>query len=131
MWYVVDIIFAQKTETDEGKTVCESCCVLFEAPSALAACQKAMPWAENHTTDSDLHLLGIQHVRDLLEKPEDGSEIGGVFFEEVDPWGRRDELIPDLGQTSIIKFEENRNTPIGRLMSEGQIDLFKKVFGEE
>ena len=131
MWYVVDILFGQKRDGEQGEIMCETCNVLFEAPSAIDACRKAVPWSEEHVRDTEFHLIGIQHVRSLDDdRPGDGTEIGGKFFEERDPWGRREELIPDLNEIPTIKFEANPNTPVGELIPEETVHKAKKIFGE-
>ena len=132
MWYVVDMLFAQRTKGKRVRVKCEVCNVLFEAPSALDACRKAMLWADEHSRDAGFYLVGIQHVRALDEEcPGDGTEIGGHFFDEDDPWGRKDQIIPDLNEIPTVKFEANPNTPIKDLVSQSKIEKIKQVFGEE
>jgi len=131
MWYVVDMLFARKPKSGKSTVKCELCNVLFEAPSALDACCKAKPWAEDHSRDGGFFLVGIQHVRSLVDAPGDGAEIGGSFFDEVDPWGRKAELIPDLNEIPTIKFEHNPEKPVGELISDKAKQQLREVFGEE
>ena len=132
MWYVVDIVFAQKPEGDQSAVICETSNVLFEAPTALDACRKVVPWAEEHVRDTNFHVLGIQHVRSLHEhQPADGTEIGGSFFEERDPWRRKEEIIPDLNEIPTIMFEAHPHTPIKDLVPEATVQKAKKIFGEK
>jgi hypothetical protein len=132
MWYVVDLLFAQQPEEGQFKVMCESCNVLFEAPSAVEACRKAMSWAKEHSEDAGFALVGIQHVQGLEEeRPGDGSEIGGSFHEEIDPWGRKAELIPNLREIPIFRWEGNPDRPIKDLMTDEQVEFFKKIFGED
>jgi hypothetical protein len=131
MWYVVDMLFAQKPTSYRAKLKCEVCNVLFEAASALDACRKAQPWADEHSRDGGFFLVGIQHVRSLLDPPGDGVEIGGSFFDEIDPWGRKAELIPDLNEIPTIKFEQNPEKPVGELISDETKKQLREVLGEE
>jgi hypothetical protein len=131
MWYVVDLLFAQEQRPDRSTVTCEMCNVLFDAPSALDACRKAIPWAEDHSQDTLFSLVGIQNVRSLDEAPGDGVEIGGSFFDEADPWGRKDELIPDLSKMGTIMFESNPDKPIGEMMTEETKKRLRDILGEE
>ncbi|MHC4641536.1 MAG: hypothetical protein ACYS32_07820 [Planctomycetota bacterium] len=132
MWYVVDILFAQPLRKDEATVQCESCDVLFEAPSALIAYDKAVKWAKENEKDNNFKYVGIHHLYSLEEEqPGDGSEIGGNFFEEEDLWERVDEFIPDPKEIRTIKGEENPDVPIGDLMSEEDTKRLEKLFGEE
>ena len=132
MWYVVDILVAQPPREDEAIVQCESCDVLFEAPAALIAYDKAVKWAKEHERDNDFRYVGIHHLYSLEEEqPRDGSEIGGNFFEEENLWDRVDEFIPDPKEIPTIKVEENPDVPIGDLMSEKDKKRLEKLFGEE
>ncbi len=132
MWYVVDILFAQPPREDEAIVQCESCDVLFEAPSALIAYDKAVKWAKEKERDDNFKYVGIHHLWFLEEEqPGDGSEIGGNFFEEENLWERVDEFIPDPKEIRTIKAEENPDVPIGDLMSEEDKDRLDQLFREE
>jgi|GEM_PF-6842807 len=129
MWYVVDILFAQKAESDTDTVYCESCHVLFNCNSALEACAKAKEWSKGHEEDAGFYFVGIRHLWNLLsdDPPKDGDEIGGDIFEKENVWGRISELIPDPNEIPIVKFEENPNTPFRYLVSDEKIDDIKKI----
>lgn len=132
MWYVVDIIFAQSPREGTRVVQCESCNVLFEAPSAINACAKAARWGAKHEKDNSFHYVGIRHLWSLdEERPDDGTEIGGAFFEEVDFWDHLDRIIPDANTIPTIKMEENPQTPFKYLISEEAIVKLKRIFNEE
>lgn len=131
-WYVVFLLFAQKPKKGKRVVKCESCQVLIEAPSALAAYDKGVAWAKSHIQGSKFHFLGIEHIHSLDdEKPEDGTEIGGIFFDKKDVWERKDELIPEKSKISAIMWEQNMDVPIGELMTEEQKQTIKEVFEED
>ena len=136
MWYVVEIIFAEKPTEPQESTICESCDVLFEAASTLEACDKAKIWADEHIIDSKLHFLGISRAWDLEEKrPDDGSEIAGEFYEENDPWGRKDELIPHMSELDAIKWEQAADIPVKDIFPEDElarvIDMLERIHGDD
>lgn len=131
-WYVVWLMFAQKPKEGKRGVKCESCQVLIEAPSALAAYDKGIVWAQSHVEDSSFHFLGVEHIHSLDgEQPGDGTEIGGSFFDEEDVWERRDELIPEKSKIPSIVWEQNMDVPIGELMTEEQKQEIKEIFEEE
>ena len=136
MWYVVDILFAKKSASDSDVVQCESCNVLFEAPSALIAYEKAEKWGVEHEKDSSFKYVGICNLKDLdCDIPGEGTEVGGSFFEEKYFWHRINDFIPDKNEIATIKLEANPNTPIGELMSdetkERIKEQFRKVLGDE
>ena len=132
MWYVVDIIFAQQPREETHMVQCESCSVLFEALSALAAYDKATEWGKEHEKDNNFRYVGIGHLWGLEEeRPGDGTEIGGDFFEEEDFWDRVEEFIPYPQEIPTVKLEANENTTIGELMSEATKEHLRKILGED
>ena len=132
MWYVVDILFAQKSDSGSDVVQCESCNVMFEAPSALIAYEKAEKWGAEHEKDNAFKYVGIHHLWRLdCDTPGEGTEVGGSFFEEEYFWHRIDDFIPDKTEIPTIKLEANSNTPIGELMSDEQKRRLRKVLGEE
>ena len=130
-WYVVDLLFARTPERPSSTVFCESCLVLFEAPGALNAYDRALEWAARHTEGTDFKLVGITHIHSLNEPPGDGIEVGGRFFEDQDPWGRRNELIPPLEEIPVVLFEANPNTPIGKLLDEDTNAKVRRFFTSE
>ncbi len=132
MWYVVDILFAKSSDFDSDTVQCESCNVLFEAPSALAAYEKAENWGREYEKFNNFQYVGIHNLWSLdCDTPEEGTEVGGAFFEEQYFWQRIDTFIPDKNEIPTIKGEANRNIPIGELMSDEQKEQMRKIFDEE
>lgn len=85
MWYIVDLLFATEKQNEQNKYVCETCNVLFKATSGLEAYKKGIIWAKKHIEDSNLQFVGIEYLREIQEeKPDDGDELAGSFFEEED-----------------------------------------------
>jgi hypothetical protein len=131
-WYVVHLLFAQLPEVENQTVKCESCCVLFEALSAVAAYDKGLVWASSYMEGTLFHFVGIEHIHRLGdEKPGDGTEIDGSFFDDEDVWERKDELIPERNKIPAIIWEQNCDVPIGELMTEKQKENLKEIFGEE
>ena len=129
MWYIADILFAKSQSEGEELTQLEGCNVLFEAKSAVHVCVKAVVWAKDHETDNDFKYVGISHIWSLDDdRPDDGTEIAGSFFEEKNFWARKDEFIPDPSEIPIIKMEENPDTPLGELVPDDVIEQYKKIF---
>jgi len=129
MWYIADLLFAQLPVPGEERVTCESCNVLLEAPSALDVYDKAATWAESHIEGTAFQFLGITHIHSLSDsQPNDGTEIGGQFFDDANVWERRDELIPDKNQIPVIIWEQNPETPIGDMMTAEQKKQLKQIF---
>jgi hypothetical protein len=132
MWYVVDILFAKKSESGSDIIQCESCCVLFEAPSALIAYEKAEKWGAEHEKDSAFKYVGIHNLWRLLDDTlGEGTEVGGEFFEEEYFWQRIDTFIPDKNEIPEIKFEANKDVPVGKLISDETKKRLRKFMGNE
>ncbi|MBX3280370.1 MAG: hypothetical protein KF868_20425 [Acidobacteria bacterium] len=114
----MDLLFARVAEQPGSSVFCESSSVLFEAATAGVAYDRALEWAGRHTEHTDFEFVGVRHIHSLDDTPGDGVEVGGRFFEDVDPWERRDELIPPRHEIPVIVFEANPTTPVGRLLDE-------------
>ena len=127
-WYVVDLLFARVPEQPGSTMFCESSSVLFEAANGDSAYDRALQWADHHTAHSDFAFVGVRHIHSLDQSPGDGVEVGGRFFEDVDPWGRRDELIPPRHEIPIIVFEANTTTPVGDLLDEDSEAKIQRFF---
>jgi hypothetical protein len=109
--------------------MCESCMVLFEAPSALGAYDKALLWAEDYATGTNFALLGIQHITDIIdEQIGDGTEIGGRFFSKKNPWERKDMIIPDVNEIPIVVLEKNDDKPISDFIPEDALRQIKRKY---
>lgn len=132
MWYIAFLVFAQQPENSQSQVKCESCNVLFEAESALEVYDKALAWAKDYETENLFRFFGVEHIKEVgSERPTDGTELSGHFYDEENAWERRDELIPKKEEISAIIWEQNQDTPIGELMTEKQKQNLKEVFGEE
>ena len=131
-WYVAYLLFAQEAKLDEQRVKCESCDILFEAQSALEVYDKAVIWAKDHEIDNLFKFVGVEHIREIGdERPTDGTEIGGSFFDNKNVWERQQELIPKKHELKAVILEQNIDTPLGELMSDGEKKHLKEVFGEE
>jgi hypothetical protein len=129
MWYIADLLFAQLPIPGDERVACESCNVLFEAQSASEVYDRSATWAEEHIQGTQFHFLGVTHIRSLSDsQPTNGTEIGGEFFDDVNVWERRDELIPDKNQIPVIVWEQNPHTPIDDLMTVEQKKQLKQIF---
>jgi len=124
VWYVVHLLFAGEPEGEDKRALCESCQVLFQAESALAACDRGEAWAREHERESQSKLLGIEWVHRLDQAPADGVEVGGRFQDIDDPWGRRDQLIPPREELKAVLWETD--TPIGEMMSDEQLERLSR-----
>ena len=92
---------------------------LFEASCAVEVYDKAVRWAAEHVDNSLFRFVGVEHISDIGgEQPGDGTEIGGAFFDDEHVWERKDELIPEKSKITAIMWEQNRDVPIGELMTE-------------
>lgn len=130
-WYVAYLLFAQEIKIDGDRFKCESCDVLFEASSAVEVYNKALVWAEEHATDNLFKFLGVEHIHEIGdERPMDGTEIGGRFFDEENVWERRNEIIPQKHELRAVVLEMNKDTPVGELMTDKQKQDLKEGFGE-
>jgi hypothetical protein len=130
-WYVVHLLFAQLPKEEKSSVKCESCHVLFHAPSALAAYDKGVTWAQSHIEDTNFQFVGVEHIHSLDDDPADGTEVGGSFFDEENIWERKSEFIPEKENIPAIMWEVNMDVPVGELMTEKQKKDIKEIFGED
>jgi hypothetical protein len=132
MWYIAFLLFAQQPEKEQKQIKCESCNVLFEAESALEVYGKAVAWAEDYATNNLFKFVGVEHILTVgNERPTDGTELSGMFFDDDNVWERRDKLIPKKEEIPPIIWEENQDTPIGEMMTEKQKHDLKVIFGKK
>ena len=131
MWYLAEILFADPREDGRRVFFCESCDVLFQAPTAEAAFLKAMDWGRSHSGESiaAMELLGVAHLTLIGEQLGDGVEICGRFFRKRDVWDRVDRLIPPTERLKSVVWERDKDTPIGELLGKTGVQLAKRVFG--
>ena len=129
-WYLVDLLFAQPESKNEENVMCETCQVLFSAPSALVAYDKGTSWAAEHIEGREFKFVGVEYIQSVNEEPADGVEVGGRFYESEDMWQRKDELIPEKNDIRVIMWEQNSDVPIGEMITEQQLNAAKRIFGE-
>lgn len=132
MWYRADLLFAQLPKDGKKSVKCESCNVLFKGSSAVEVYDKAVRWAEAHVREDSLfHFVGVEHISDIGEEmPGDGTEIAGAFFDD-NVWDRQEELILPKSKIPAIMWEQNKDVPVGELMTEKQKRDLKEIFGED
>jgi hypothetical protein len=130
MWYVVNLIFAQKPKNERRRVMCETCRVLLQASSASECYDRGLEWGKKHKHNG-FHLLGIENILSLDEKrPSDGDEIGGHFYHAFDIWKKRKNIIPRKKDIPAIMWETHRNTPIGDLLSTQEQNNIIEIFEE-
>ncbi len=127
-WYVADLLFAQRSDGESKTVLCESSQVLFEAPTAEAAYDKALAWARQHEQDSAFRFVGVMQIHSLDSAPCDGCEIGGEFFEESGVWERVAEFVPPKEEIPVIILERDSDTPVGELISEETKAVLRRLF---
>lgn len=131
MWYVAELLFAQPKADADGSVICETCDVLFEAPSAVEAYEKALQWAAKYEAEPGaLAFVGVENLRDLLDAPADGVEIGGRFFESEGVWERREEIIPARDEISTVKGELHPETKVSELLDDRKRRIWKRLTDE-
>lgn len=131
MWYVAQILLAQKPTKNRSRVLCETCHVLLQAATARKAYRKAQTWATKRALTTGFCVVGVQHITDLSDKQiGDGTEVGGHFFYKVDPWSRRDKLIPHPDDIPIMRLEANAQSTVGELATKKQLRMIKDMFPE-
>ena len=124
------MLFAQPKVERVESVVCEECDVLFEAPTAFEAYDKALAWAADYADDStELALVGIENVRSLSESPADGVEVGGGFFESEDVWERQGE-IPARDEILTIRAELAPKTTVSEMLDDRKRGIWNKLSGD-
>src|SRR5438270_10361317 len=109
--------------------VCESCNVLFEAPTALEAHYKAMEWGRARATElsATMDMLGVSHLTTIDEEPGSGVEICGHFFRKRDVWERVHKMIPPPEELKAVVWEREQDTPVGELLTKRQVGLLERI----
>ncbi len=120
MWYLAEILFAEPQQPDRTEYQCESCDVLLRADDATEAYQKAVAWglANAASPPSAMRLLGVSHLTVIGNELGHGTEICGRFFDVQSVWDQVGELIPPSSELGAIRWEAGRDTPLGELPSE-------------
>jgi hypothetical protein len=132
MWYRADLLFAQLPKEGKLSVKCETCNVLFEASCAVEVYDKAVRWAAEHVDNSLFRFVGVENISDIgAEQPGDGTEIAGAFFDDENVWERKDDLIPEKNKLTAIMWEQNRDMPVGQLMTDKQKKDLREIFGED
>ncbi len=131
MWYLAEILLAERQEADRQSYQCESCNVLFEAITATDAYRKAVAWGQEYEAEppAGMQLVGVSHLTIIGEELGDGVEICGRFFETPDLWNRLAELVPPPRSLKAILWEANHDTPVAELLGPEQISQLRRRLG--
>lgn len=128
MWYIAVVMLAQPKERGRRRYLCETCNVLLSASNAGEAYRKAVSWCTGYESESlyELKLLGITVLHEIGEEIGDGLDISGRFFQKLDVWDRRSKVVPPPEELQAIRLAQNRDTPIGELLTPHQIQLMRQ-----
>lgn len=129
MWYLAEILFTEPRQANHRAYQCESCNVVFDAGTAAEAYRKAVAWGQSYAADppDGMQLLGVSHLTTIGDRLGDGVEVCGRLFESNDVWDRVAELVPPPESLKALVWEENQNTPIGKLLTSEQIEQLKRL----
>jgi hypothetical protein len=133
VWYLAELLFAEPPLADRAKFQCESCNVVFLAPSAVEAYRKAVAWGLAYAAEppAAMRLLGVSHLTTVGEELGDGTEICGRFFEAPGVWSPGSELVPPPGQLKAVLWEQGRDVPLGELFSPEQVAQLRRAWGQD
>lgn len=128
MWYIAVVMMAQPKGRGRRRFLCETCNVLFKASNAEDAYRKAVAWGKDYELESiyGLRLLGISTLCEIGDTIGDGLDISGRLFQKLDVWDRRARIIPPPEQLQALRIAQNRDTPLGELMTPHQIRLLRQ-----
>ena len=119
MWYIAVIVLTEPEKMGRKRYSCESCNVLIEATSAIHAYEKSTAWgidaASKHVYGYSL--FGIQGLWQIGGVIGDGVDISGRFYEKLEVWKRKDELIPDRDSLSAIRIEGSMDEKLGDIIT--------------
>jgi hypothetical protein len=129
MYYVVELLYAQRPEKGRRRVLCESCHVILSAASAVKCYDRALKWAKRYEKEGSFEFVGVQWIRSLdTETLHEGLEIGGRFFNAYDVWDRLDKFIPKKNEIPAILWELKADKPIGELMTSSELRTLRRVF---
>lgn len=129
MYYVAELLFAQRPEKGRRRVLCESCHVILSAPSAVKCYGCALKWAKRHEMEGSFDFVGVQCIRCLdTEVLHDGLEIGGRYFDAYDVWERLDKIVPRKTEIPAIFWEMKAKTPVGELMTAAEKNMLRRAF---
>jgi hypothetical protein len=129
LWYLAEILLAEIKTARRRTYICESCNVLFQAPTAAEAYDKAMEWGRARAAAEPraMDLLGVCHLTTIDDEPGDGIEISGRFFRKRDVWDQAHRMVPPPEKLNAIFWERNQDTPIGELLDKKGVRLLRQV----
>ncbi len=129
MWYLAEIITAEKPKKGRRVFVCESSNVLIEETSAYKAYAEAMRWGLQYTSGPScpMRLLGVAHLTTLAPTIGPGTDIVGDIYRRRDVWRRRRSLIPRIKGLAAIRWEDRRHTPLRRLLRPEQVKNLRRI----
>ncbi len=128
MWYVAVVMMAQPKQPPRRRYLCESCNVLLSAPNAAEAYRKAVAWGTHYESISiyGLKLLGISVLHEIGSAIGDGVDISGCFYQKLDVWDRRSQIIPGPEELQAIRIAQNMDKTLGELLTPYQIQLMRQ-----
>jgi len=131
MWYRADLLFATAPREGETTVYCESCNVLIEAAGPGEAYDKALRWADEHVQGMAVRLVGVDGMSELQEeRPGDGTEVGGMYFEDENVWDRIDELIPPRESLpAFFRETEAYQRPLIESMGPERAEMLRRIVG--
>lgn len=129
MWYLAEVITAEKPKKGRRVFVCESSNVLIEATSANRAYGEAMRWGLKNTSGPScaMRLLGVLHLTWIGTEIGHGTDLDGDIFRKKEVWRKRRGLIPRRKDLAAIRWEAERHTPLGRLLRPQQIENLRRI----
>lgn len=131
MWYLAEILLAEPQRDEPAAYQCESCDVVFSAPTAAEAYRKAVAWGRAYAArpPATMAFLGVSHLSIIGDELGDGVEVCGRYFKEPDVWSRAEELVPPPAQLAAARWEGGLDTPLDELLDADQVASLKRRFG--
>jgi hypothetical protein len=133
MWYIADLVFAKPKLKNRRRYRCESSNVLIEAESAEEAYKKAQAWARRYEDEgtAGMRFVGIEELRELVDSPVDGAELGGRFFLAYDIWGQAGKRFPPKKKLSVFRFRHEGEKTLEEFLSPTQLRALLDTFDAE
>ena len=131
MWYLAEILFAERPQNVLDEYQCESSNVVLQATTAADAYQRAVAWGLAHASEPPvvMSLLGVSNLTTIGEELGDGTDICGRLFREPDVWRRVSDLVPAPGDLSAIRWESGQDTPLDALLTPTQLEMLQRAWG--
>ena len=70
MWYLAEILLAERPQAGLSDFHCEACNVVFQAEDSDEAYRKALGWGQAYAseTSATMQVLGVSHLTTIGEK---------------------------------------------------------------